>query len=247
MPDSYTLTIVRFDPTMDTEPYEKTYEVPDDPEFAPMTALKALHYINRFEEPIGYDFNCRRGSCGRCAVMIDGQPKLSCMFPLTGSHRIEPLKGFPVLRDLIVDKESAYAKFVDTSHTIKTLSPDGVLAPMSGEMYREKIYPLNFCRECMCCYASCQALHDFGKWASYAGPGAMQQLYLRHIDGMDKSARIDQAVFAGLFECVQCGNCTTVCPSLIPAAENIKEMMDEAEAQGLKPAVGEGTEYWPMI
>lgn len=247
MPDVYKITIQRFDSSVDTELYETTYEVPDDPDFAPMTALKALHYINRYEEPIAYDYNCRRGSCGRCAIMVDSEPKLACLYELTGNHTFAPLTGFPVIRDLVVDKQEAYAKFVQSNHTIKTLGPTDVLKPIDGDFYRDIIYPLNACRECMLCYASCQALNDFHKKGSYAGPGAMQQIYLRHVDGEDKMSRVEQAVFAGLFECVQCGNCTTVCPSLIPGAEHIKEMMDEATVQNLKPAKGEKSTYWPMV
>ena len=74
MADTYTITIKRFDSSVDAEPYTVTYEVPDDPGFAPMTALKALHYINRYVEPIAYEFNCRRGTCGRCSILVDGEP-----------------------------------------------------------------------------------------------------------------------------------------------------------------------------
>lgn len=247
MPDTYTITIKRFDPSTDAESYVTEYEVPADPDFEPMTALKALHYINKNVEPIGYDFNCRRGTCGRCAIMVDGNPSLACTTALTGKHTFEPLAGFPVVRDLIVDKKKAYARFLDSSHTIKTLGPKEVLKPIDGETWRKIIYPLNACRECMCCYAGCQALQTMHKWGSYAGPGAMQAIYLRSIDGEDKSSRVEQAAFAGLFECIQCGNCTLNCPAGISAAENIKSMMDSAEEMGLKPASADGSTWWPTI
>ncbi len=247
MPDTYKITIKKFDPSVDIEPTMVTYEVPDDPEFAPMTALKALHHINRFEEPVGYDYNCRRGTCGRCAMMIDGVPKLACLFPLTGSHTFEPLNGFPVIRDLVVNKKEAYAKFVGSNHSVKILEPEGALQPLEYDFWKDVIYPLNACRECMSCYASCQALHNFNRVGTFAGPGALQQIYLRHVDGQDKMNRIEQAAFAGLFECVQCGNCSQVCPSGISCTENIKEMMDKAEAQGLKPVSDKRTAYFPML
>ncbi|MDR2493072.1 MAG: 4Fe-4S dicluster domain-containing protein [Coriobacteriales bacterium] len=246
MPESYSITIKRFDAQVDTRPYHAVYEVPDDPEFAPMTALKALHWINYHVEPVAYDYNCRRGTCGRCAIMVDDEPRLACLHALTGTHHFAPLTGFPVVRDLVVNKHKAYARFVMSSHSIKTLTPDGVLQPLSGQFWRDKIYPLNACRECMCCYASCHALNVFNKWGRFAGPGALQEIYLRHIDGQDRSDRIEQAVFSGLFECVQCGNCTTNCPALIASSENIKEMMDEAERRGLMPQ-GEATSYWPVL
>ncbi|MDR0500193.1 MAG: 4Fe-4S dicluster domain-containing protein [Coriobacteriales bacterium] len=246
MANTYKITITHYDSSVDLEPYTKTYEIPDDPDFAPMTALKALHWINRYHEPVAYDYNCRRGTCGRCAIMIDDEPRLACMFTLTGNHSFAPLSGFPVIRDLVVNKQEAYAKFVVSNHTIKTLAPDGVLKQIESEFWREKLYPLNACRECMCCYAGCQALNIFNKWGRFAGPGAMQEIYLRHIDGQDRSNRLEQAVFSGVFECVQCGNCTQYCPSLISCSENIKEMMDEAERAGMKPQ-GKASNYWPLL
>ena len=247
MSTTYSITITRFDSSVDAWPYGTTYDVPDDPEIAPMTALKALHWIIRHKEPIAYDYNCRRGTCGRCAMMIDGEPRLACLYTLTGSHSLAPLKGFPVIRDLVVDKQSAYAKFVASNHSIKTLSPNDVLKPIDGAFWRETIYPLNACRECMCCYGGCQALGELKRWGAFAGPGAMQEIYLRSIDGEDRSNRIEQAVFSGLFACIQCGNCTKYCPALIKATENIKTMMDAATEQGLKPSDDKMTNYWPML
>lgn len=245
MADSYKISIKKFDSSVDAEPTVVTYEVPDDPAFAPMTALKALNYINRFCEPIAYDFNCRRGTCGRCAMMVDGEACLACQKVLTGEHTIEPLAGFPVIRDLVVDRSAAYQRFVGANSSIKTMGPKDVLKPMEGKKYREEIYPLSACRECMSCYSECMALKDMGLWGAYAGPGAMQAIYLRTVDGEDVSDRIEQAVFSGLFNCVQCGRCSQVCPSGIPCAENIKSMMDQAEERGLKPTA-EPTSWWPV-
>jgi succinate dehydrogenase/fumarate reductase iron-sulfur protein len=246
MPASYKITITLFDSSKDSKARDVTFEVPDDPLFAPMTALKALHYINRYLAPIAYDYNCRRGTCGRCAMMIDDMPRLACTTELTGTHRLAPLRGFPVIRDLVVDKQRAYQQFVASAHTIKTTGPADVLKPMDKTFWEEVIYPLNACRECMCCYASCQSLQDFDRWGSYAGPGAMQEIFLRQIDGEDVANRIEQAVFAGLFQCVQCGNCTSNCPAGISASENIKTMMNEATKQGLAPTA-KATNWWPMV
>ena len=178
--------------------------------------------------------------------MVDGEPCLACQKVLTGEHTFEPLAGFPVVRDLIVDNSSAYERFVESATSIKTLGPKDVLKPIDGETYRTTIYPLSACRECMSCYAACTALQDMGLWGAYAGPGAMQAIYLRTIDGEDVSDRIGQAVFSGLFNCVQCGRCSQVCPAGIPCAENIKAMMDQAEERGLKPTEAP-TSWWPIV
>lgn len=232
MSDSYYLRIQRFDSTLGNKPYFVTYEVPkEDPEFSPMTALKALHYINRYLEPLAYDYNCRRGTCGRCAMMIDGIPRLACYFELSDRHTIEPLAECKVVRDLIVDKSPFVEKFSRVSKEIEPDESCTEATPISGEFWRDTIHPINACRECMCCYADCQALYP-GHSDSYLGPGAMQQLYLRFLDDVDPTSRIKQAFEGGLFECTQCGLCSLVCPARINCAENIKVLMDAARAQG---------------
>ena len=68
--------ILRFDPGIDPEPYYKDYDIADyDTSAGPLTVLKALHWINLHIEPIAYDYNCRRTTCGLCGMMIDGEPK----------------------------------------------------------------------------------------------------------------------------------------------------------------------------
>lgn len=96
------ITVTRFDPSQDASPYEQSFEVPYRDN---ITALEALMHIYENEEPIAFDYSCHGRSCGRCAMMVDGEPKLACITPLTdGAHDIAPLEGYPVLHDLIVDK-----------------------------------------------------------------------------------------------------------------------------------------------
>lgn len=245
-----TVKVLRFDSTIDAEPYYKEYQIKDyDTTAGPLTALKALHWINLHIEPIAYDYNCRRTSCGMCGMMVNGESKLACRTPIDDGETVtlDPLAGFPVVRDLIVDTERAHRRFVQSSASIKTSSPDKVLQPVAdGEFWWNEISHHSTCRECMLCYSSCMALQPGNKWDKFAGPGALHQIYMRHIDGIDESDRIAQAVEMGLFECVQCGMCTKVCPARIPTKENNKKMMDIAEERSLKPQA-ESTSYWPMV
>src|SRR5260370_17149166 len=47
------------------------------------------------------------GGCGSCGMMVNGEPKRTCATFLTeyapGPIRVEPLKNFPVMRDLIIE------------------------------------------------------------------------------------------------------------------------------------------------
>ena len=77
------ITVKRYDPSKDNAPYETTYEVPHDDEY--MTLLQALVYIHENEEPLAFDFSCRGRMCGRCAMMLDGEPGAAC--GLAGGER----------------------------------------------------------------------------------------------------------------------------------------------------------------
>ena len=94
------ITVTRFDPSQDAAPYDQTFEVPHTDK---MTALEALMYIYENEEPIAFDYACHGRSCGRCAMLVDDEPKLACITPIDDSdHTMAPLPGYPVLHDLKV-------------------------------------------------------------------------------------------------------------------------------------------------
>ncbi len=237
MADGITARVLRYDPSMDEEPHFETYEVPwvdDGTGF--MTGLQVLHMINRDFEEIGYDYCCRSGLCGRCSMLIDGEPKLACWTALTpGEHRFEPLSSFPVIKDLVVDRERAYSQFVNANAAIQTINSLTELKPIDYDLYWNTLERINMCRECMCCYEGCMALKVDGGWNDYVGPGAMMVIAQRYLDGEDQSDRLGQAVFSGLFKCVECGNCTRVCSSTIPVLETIKIMKEAARERGLEP------------
>lgn len=236
--------VYRFDPTTDDKPYYKEYIVPwQEDESDMMTGLQVLHYIYENIEPIVYDYNCRGSICGRCGMVIDGVARLACYTKLSpGEHTFEPLHGFPVIRDLMVDKNSAMQKFVETHVAKKTLNPVTKSEDIDYDLYWNTLERLNNCRECMICYDVCAALkvndHD------YIGPGAMMQVAFRHVDPYDEADRVAQAVDSGLFKCVMCGSCDIVCPAQIPHVKLLSMLRDAATERGLKPEGSDDYNFW---
>ena len=228
--------VFRYDPSVDAEPYYKTYEVPwqEDPSGF-MTGLQVLHYIYENIEPIAYDFNCRGSLCGRCSMVIDGKPGLACYTPLQpGEHTFEPLESLPIVRDLIVDRAPYMQKFVEADVSKKTVNPVTQSDPIDYDLYWNTLERLNNCRECMCCYDVCPALQERNKW-EFVGPGAMMQIAMRHLDPYDEEDRVRQAVFSGVWNCDLCGECTSVCPAQIEHTRLIGLLQEAAAEQGLKP------------
>jgi succinate dehydrogenase/fumarate reductase iron-sulfur protein len=233
MAEQVSITVFKYDPSVDAAPYTDTFEM-EWKEY--LTALEALHYYNENISPLAYDYCCRAMLCGRCSMMIDGVPGLACFTVLApGSHTIEPLRGLPVIKDLCVDRKFQAHKISESLPSVKTTKAEVGLPDIEYDFYWETLERLQMCRECMCCYANCQALNDFKKQETYIGPAAMTQIALRYYDEEDMYDRVGQAVFAGLYDCVLCGNCTAVCPSGIDHLSAWADLRNAAEARNLRP------------
>lgn len=238
MADVIVAKVFRYDPSVDAEPWYATYEVDwVDDGTGIMTGLQVLQAINYDQEQIGYDFCCRSNLCGRCSMLIDGRPGLACWRALEpGEHTFEPLPGFPVIKDLIVDRSRAYEKFVEANVSIKTVDPIINMPDIDYDLYWNTLERLNMCRECMCCYSVCPKLQNNGDWQNFAGPGALMAVAQRYLDTEDQSDRLMQAVTMGLFECDLCGECVGVCSSHIQITDIVKQMQADAEERGIKPS-----------
>src|SRR2546423_5528016 len=74
-----------------------------------MVVLDAVHDIQRTQAPdLACRWNCKAGKCGSCSAEVNGMPKLMCMtrmseLPLEKPVTIEPMKAFPVIKDLVSD------------------------------------------------------------------------------------------------------------------------------------------------
>jgi succinate dehydrogenase/fumarate reductase iron-sulfur protein len=226
--------VFRYDPSVDAEPTYNTYEVPWK---ELITGLEVLVYINENYEAIEFDSCCRSSLCGRCSMMINGTPGLACWTALEpGEVTFEPLRGFPVIRDLITDHSKVMVKMVDAGLAVETNEEITKLPNIPYDMWVNTFEPLNLCKECMCCYAACPIIYEKKDFESFIGPAALVQIGMRFFDPKDKSDRAAQAAFNGLFECSLCGDCSEVCPAYIDHVSIIKAMMEAATEAGLEPA-----------
>lgn len=98
--------------------YEKDNVVPDMSFLEMLDALNR-ELIERGEEPVAFESDCREGICGTCSLMINGVPhgpgrgKASCQLYMRhfrdgDTITVEPFRAraFPMIRDLIVDRSS---------------------------------------------------------------------------------------------------------------------------------------------
>src|SRR5467141_2738306 len=74
-----------------------------------MVVLDAVHRIQAEQaNDLAVRWNCKAGKCGSCSAEVNGLPRLMCMtrlsdLPLEAPVTIEPIKAFPLIKDLVTD------------------------------------------------------------------------------------------------------------------------------------------------
>ena len=215
MANRITLEVTRYDPTHDEKPRLDAYEVPLRKEWV---VLDALNYIkDHLDGSLSFRWSCRMGVCGSCGMTVNGVPKLTCATFLSdyapGPVRVEPMKNFPVLRDLVVDTSDFLVKLAKSKPWIirkveKPLDEEYLQTPEQLDAYKR----FSMCINCMLCYAACPVS---GLDSNFIGPAAIALAHRYNLDSRDQGLedRLDiVSQHEGIWDCTVVGECSTVCP-----------------------------------
>ena len=96
--------IRRFDPLDKNACRTQRYQVSLAPGMSVLNLLEQIY--SEQDETLAYSRCCRAGVCGLCAVMVNGKPRLACRTAASPEMLLEPLRGFPVRKDLLIDREA---------------------------------------------------------------------------------------------------------------------------------------------
>ena len=227
--------IYRFDPSKDEKARYETYEVPYEKD---MRVLDVLNYIvDNLQPGIANRWFCGVKKCGACAVMVNGSAVLACWEAASTMMVIEPLRNFPIIRDLVVDCTGFNERMIDLRPLVERDQPyPGFPEPLT-HVEIEPAYKVMSCIECMCCMAACDVLAEekfekAGKdWGGFYGPAAMVQLAEVALHPRDSADRVSLALKGGLEYCLSCNSCTLACPNEIPILTGaIDKLRDKAIA-----------------
>ena len=188
--------------------------------------LDAVHRIQaRQATDLAVRWNCKAGKCGSCSVEINGKPRLSCMtrlnqFPGAETITVQPLKTFPVIKDLVTDVSWNYAqnkKIAPFKPGEK--GPDGNYRMMQRDV--DRVQEFRKCIECYLCQNVCHVLRDHGKKDKFVGPRFMirlASLAMHPLDTEDRIPKVREEYGSGLCNITKC--CTEVCPEHIHITDN---------------------------
>jgi fumarate reductase iron-sulfur subunit len=227
MADMITLEVMRYRPEQEIEPIFQGYEVPFHEDWV---VLDALNYIkDRLDGSLSYRWSCRMGVCGSCGMMVNGEPQLTCATFLShylpGPVRVEPLRYFPIVRDLIIEMSDFMGKLQSVKPWIirgeeKPLSQGEYLqTPEQLDIYKQ----FSMCINCMLCYAACPV---YGLDPQFIGPAAIALAQRYNMDSRDQGTeqRLDLlSQHDGIWGCTFVGECSKVCPKEVDPAGAIQQ------------------------
>jgi fumarate reductase iron-sulfur subunit len=232
------LQVARYRPEQESEPVFDEYEVPCHSDWVVLDGLN--HVKDRLDGTLSYRSSCRMGICGSCGMTVNGEPKLACATFLDdyapGPVRVEPLRNFPVIRDLIVDIGDFMRKLVKIKPWIVRM----VEEPLSAGEYRQTPRELDeykqfsMCINCMLCYSACPI---YGLDPKFIGPAAIALAQRYNLDSRDEgsSERMDVlSEHEGIWGCTFVGECTKVCPKNVDPAGAIQRYKLNAAVETLK-------------
>jgi fumarate reductase iron-sulfur subunit len=238
MADTITLRVARYRPEVESAPTFQDYQTPCPKDWV---VLDALNYIkDRLDGTVSYRWSCRMGVCGSCGMMVNGEPKLTCAAFLTdyapGPVRVEPLKNFPVVRDLVVDIEDFMAKLASVK---PWLIRDEEKPPSEGEHLQtpaqlDEYKQYSMCINCLLCYSACPV---YGLDPHFIGPAAIALAQRYNMDSRDQGKRQRLEILSqheGIWGCTFVGECTKVCPKHVDPAGAIQRYKLTASLEWVK-------------
>jgi len=202
--------------------------VSGDSSFLEMLDLLNEHLIDRNEEPVHFDHDCREGICGMCGLVINGiahGPKAAittCQLHMRefkdgDTITVEPwrARAFPVLKDLIVDR-SAFDRIIQSGGYISVntgQAPDANVTPVPKSQ-ADRSMDAAACIGCGACVAACP--NSSAMLFTSAKLAHLNSLPQGQAERFDRAVlMVDQMDAEGFGGCTNIGECEAVCPKEI--------------------------------
>ena len=208
----------------------KTYEVESTPDTSFLETLDILYetLVEKGEEPVAFDHDCREGICGMCSLYVNGRPHgpgdgaTTCQlymrrFEEGKTITVEPWRSaaFPVIKDLIVDR-NAFDKIQQAGGYVSFNcggAQDANALPISKVAADEAMDSAS-CIGCGACVAACK-----NGSAMLFVSAKVSQFALLPQGQVEAKARVKAMVAKmdelGFGNCTNTGACAAVCPKLI--------------------------------
>ncbi len=222
--------VFRYDPEKDEKPHYSEYTIEA---WKGMSVLDALNEIKAEQDPtLSWRQSCRMGVCGSCAMVINGKPALACQTQVlkldSDVITIEPLKSFPVIKDLAPDLQNLFRHHTHVKPYIIRENEEELTEENPTEEFLqspeelEAFLQFSYCIKCGACVSACPVSQSDPE---FYGPQALAQAFRYISDTRDEGEEIRYAIVdnpQGCWRCHFAQSCTFVCPKGVDPAMAIQ-------------------------
>jgi succinate dehydrogenase iron-sulfur subunit len=188
-----------------------------------MVVLDAIHEIQRTQaKDLAVRWNCKAAKCGSCGAEVNGRPSLMCKarldrLPPGEPVVVEPLRAFPLVRDLVTDVSWNY----EVNRKIPPFTPREGTDWLIAQEDVDRMAEFRRCIECFLCQDVCHVLRDHGLRNRYFGPRFMiriASLEMHPLDALDRTGLLQKEGGIAMCNVTKC--CSEVCPEGIKITDN---------------------------
>jgi len=219
------LRVKRYNPETDKRPHWQEFEVEAEPTDRVLDTLHTVKWT--VDGTLTFRRSCAHGVCGSDAMVINGANGLACaelIQDVGTSISLEPIRGLPVIKDLVVDMEPFFAQYRSVLPYLINNDDPGYKERYQSPEDRERFDDTTKCILCACCTTSCPV---YWSNSDYVGPAAIVTAHRFIFDSRDQAA--DQRLDilnqrSGVWRCRTVFNCSECCPRGIKVTEAIEEI-----------------------
>ena len=209
----------------DEAPRTQSFQLVVDPDEYVLDGIERVWAFH--DRSLVFRHACHHSTCGACGMRVNGVEKLTCITTIRsvthngGTLRIEPLRNFPVVSDLVVDMSEFYVRLDQAQFSQVAGVDEANLAyepdPADGGDYERLVD----CIECGCCISACPVALTT---PAYLGPAVLAGIQ----DSYTKTKAPTLLELAdqenGAWRCHSVFECTAVCPSNVDPAWRIMDL-----------------------
>ena len=212
-------------------------DISEDQSFFEMLDVLNEGLVNKGEQTIAFDHDCREGICGTCSLYINGEAHgpgrgiTTCQLHMRSFKDgetifVEPWRAgaFPVVKDLVVDRSSfdriiQAGGYVSVNTSGNTIDANSIPIP---KFDADRSFDAATCIGCGACVATCKNAS-----AMLFVSAKVAQLSLLPQGKVEASERVQKMVhqmdLEGFGNCTNTGACEVECPKEI-SLENIARL-----------------------
>jgi succinate dehydrogenase / fumarate reductase iron-sulfur subunit len=196
------------------------------------------------DRSLTYRHACHHSTCGACGMLVNGVEKLTCITPIRsvtkngGKIKVEPMRNFPVVSDLVVDMSRFYVDMEDARATqvapvLEACLPyerKTIESSQPGDAER-----LVDCIECGLCISACPSALTS---STYVGPAILAAAQQSYSQTGDTSLLHGADSHEGLWGCHSAYECSAVCPSNVDPAWRIMDLRKKTVGHNIRHFFG---------